>query len=167
MKKKGFTLIEVIAVMAITSIIIIAVGSFFLNYNKTNIQMQNNTINENYYNIAKSQIINLAYNKNIVKPKENKIVDSLGDMIKVEFIIKENNKEDLLCEINDEYYIYKGVTIKNGVLESYLEKNILENVRNIQINWNSKSVNTNLLQVDLTININKTKKIYEFSLIKS
>ncbi|WP_297632822.1 prepilin-type N-terminal cleavage/methylation domain-containing protein [uncultured Clostridium sp.] len=167
MKKKGFTLVEVIAVMAITSIIIITIGSFFLNYSKVDIQMKNSTINENYYNIAKSKIINLAYNKNIINPKENTIMDSSGNIMNVEFIIKEDNKENLLCEINNEYYIYMGVTIKNGVLESYLEKNKLENVGDIKMDWNSKSINTNLLQVDLTININKTTKTYEFSLIKS
>lgn len=167
MKKKGFTLIEVIATMAISVIVIMAMGSLFVSYNKVNIDMQNTTINENYYNIAKAQIINLAYNKNLIAPEEKEIVNSSGQVVKIQLIEKDGNEMNILAKVDNKYYIYKNIKIQDGRIEQYTEENLLENVDNINIKWNSKNINSNLVQVDVTIKIKNTVKKYEFSLLKA
>ena len=84
MKKKGFTLVEVVAVMAIMSVVLLSVGGLYVTgIKRTQDTKINNDIENEYrntYQLAKNQIQD---SDNILTLKSNKVLKTLG--IKINF----------------------------------------------------------------------------------
>ena len=101
MKKKGFTLVELIAVMAITSVVLVSVGSLYVTgIKRTQTTKINNDIGNEYrntYQLIKNQIEN---SDNVVSLKIDNNTKILGKKFNVE---KKSNELQGLVE--DKAYI--------------------------------------------------------------
>lgn len=131
MRKKGFTLIEMIIVMAIVSVMSAAIGSMLISYSKIykNSYLQNRSFN--YLNEAMSIIereINL----------ESRQVETNENIIKINYF--KDDTVNYIKRINSSIVLLYGYTLHKNVIVDDIKDFIAirnKNMIYIKIVWNS------------------------------
>jgi prepilin-type N-terminal cleavage/methylation domain-containing protein len=138
MKKKGFTLIEMIMVMAIMSLMIGVIGSMFIAYSKTYKKSVLENRGFNYLNEAIS-LIEKEINQ------EANHIKTEGNIIKISYF--EDSKVNYIKRINDNIFLLYGSKIMEPRDDSY-RNIIIDNIKDfiavrhnnmiyIKIVWNN------------------------------
>lgn len=183
MKKKGFTLIELIAVISIMTVLLTAILGIYVNYANRSSITKNRTDIQNDFSNSKEKIKNKMKNNNtIVLEKKIKISSSAinkdleSEKAYLEITPKKDNKESekvslLVSFINESnkekelYFIetykdnlyYEGDVITLSKISSFEE--VTANVSSFDV----KKFNGGFL-FDISFNINNIKRSYEFLL---
>lgn len=154
MKKKGFTLIELIAVMAIMSILTLFIGRIYVSYTKRSEEVKIKTDIENSY-------------RNTYDILKNSI--EKGDKVSIlnkSFTINKNNISNNLVE--DKVWLFiKNNNSNNNILIATF-KNIITNEKSlyaINVNEDYENNSESQIKINNTLSLNEiSKNIEEFSL---
>lgn len=183
MKKKGFTLIELIAVLSIITVLLTAILGIYVNYAKRSSITKNRTDIQNEFSNSKEKIKNKIKNNNTIildkkmnisssainkdlKPEKAylKITSKKDDeesekvILLVSFINKNNKEKELyFVETDKDNLDDEGGIITLNKISSFEE--VTTNVSN----FNVKKFNGGFL-FDISFSINNTKRSYEFLL---
>ncbi|KJU73005.1 type II secretion system protein [Clostridium baratii] len=183
MKKKGFTLIELIAVISIMTVLLTAILGIYVNYAKRSSITKNRTDIQNDFSNSKEKIKNKMKNNNtIILEKKIKISSSAinkdlkSEKAYLEIISKKDNEESekvsllvsFINESNKEKELYfieadednlddEGDVITLNKISSFEE--VTANVSSFDI----KKFNGGFL-FDISFSKNNTKRSYEFLL---
>ena len=183
MKKKGFTLIELIAVISIMTVLLTAILGIYVNYAKRSSITKNRTDIQNDFSNSKEKIKNKMKNNNtIILEKKIKISSSAinkdlkSEKAYLEIISKKDNEESekvsllvsFINESNKEKELYFIETDKENLDEEddIITLNKISSFEEVTANVSSfdvKKFNGGFL-FDISFSKNNTKRSYEFLL---
>ena len=183
MKKKGFTLIELIAVISIMTVLLTAILGIYVNYAKRSSITKNRTDIQNDFSNSKEKIKNKMKNNNtIILEKKIKISSSAinkdleSEKAYLEITPKKDNEESekvsllvsFINESNKEKELYFIETDKENLDEEddIITLNKISSFEEVTANVSSfdvKKFNGGFL-FDISFSKNNTKRSYEFLL---
>lgn len=183
MKKKGFTLIELIAVISIMTVLLTAILGIYVNYAKRSSITKNRTDIQNDFSNSKEKIKNKMKNNNtiILEKKINISSSAINKDLKsekayLEIISKKDNEESekvsllvsFINESNKEKELYFIETDKENLDEEddIITLNKISSFEEVTANVSSfdvKKFNGGFL-FDISFSKNNTKRSYEFLL---
>lgn len=183
MKKKGFTLIELIAVLSIMTVLLTAILGIYVNYAKRSSITKNRTDIQNNFSNSKEKIKDkMRNNDTILLDKRIKIPSSVlnndleSEKAYLEITDKKDNEDNkkvnllvsFINENNKEKELYFIETDKNNLdeKEDVITLNKISSFEEVTDNisdFNVKKFNGGFL-FDISFNINNTKRSYEFLL---
>lgn len=183
MKKKGFTLIELIAVISIMTVLLTAILGIYVNYAKRSSITKNRTDIQNEFSNSKEKIKNKMKNNNTII-LEKKINISSSEINKdlesekayLEITPKKDNEESekvillvsFINKNNKENELYFVETDKDNLddEDDIITLNKIASLEEITANvsgFDVKKFNGGFL-FDISFSINNTKRSYEFLL---
>lgn len=174
MKKKGFTLVEMIAVLAITSLLIIMVGGIYVNGMKVTNKTKANTDIENQYRRAYDGLNRLLNDSNKIDIVEKplNVRNSNKEFINSLFIYKKDNKTYIIGKVKekeDTFSIYnievKKIYSNDEVIDisSIKEEEISNDIKSISFTKN-KLASENFIDCEVEFKVLNFKKSYKFNI---
>lgn len=183
MKKKGFTLIELIAVLSIITVLLTAILGIYVNYAKRSSITKNRTDIQNNFSNSKEKIKNKMKNNNtiILDKKMNISSSAINKDLKsekayLEIIPKKDDEESekviflvsFINKNNKERELYFVETDKDNLDDEggIITLNKISSFEEVTTNvsdFNVKKFNGGFL-FDISFSINNTKRSYEFLL---